>query len=108
MTLHDPGADQTLGQVSAEAVIVTAIDAYNPGAALAFLQLFNRPSADVTLGTTVPDFVVPIPDAGGRDTVYPGGLRFADALTYAVTGSPGGNDAPASPVVLSFGFAWRS
>ena len=64
-----------------------------------FVQIFNKESADVTLGTTVPDLVFRIPaganygkDAQGFPIKYcPVGLTVACTSTRTGSGSPASN-----------------
>lgn len=46
------------------ATLLTAL-VYNTTAAVAYLQVFYKAAASVTLGTTVPDAVIPIPANSG-------------------------------------------
>ena len=65
-------------------------------AAASFFKIFN--TASVTLGTTVPDWVIMIPASVSRTMVIPSGLTFGTALTYAATtaGGTAGSTAPTS------------
>lgn len=100
--VFNPSADEEPVEVKnrGEARLV-AMDAYNPGADMAYLQLFGKPEANVTLGTTVPDWVFPIPPGGGRDMVFPHPPVFAAGLTYAVTATANGAGAPSAACQVS-------
>lgn len=111
MIHHNPAAAETVVSLSRETQVLAAVDAYNPGSAVAFLQIFAAPAADVELGSTPPTWQMPIPDEGGRDIVFPmataGGrpvMLFEGGLSYAVTGTAGGADAPAAAVSLSIAY----
>ncbi|HEX9059157.1 MAG TPA: hypothetical protein VF941_03165 [Clostridia bacterium] len=76
---------------------------FNPNTATSFIQIFNKTSANVTLGTTVPDLVIPIPGvasasatgaAANNELVH--GIKFSTALTVAITTTAGGLTAPSS------------
>lgn len=111
MIHHNPAAAATVVPLSSESQVLAAVDAWNPGAAPAFLQIFAAPAGEVELGTTTPSWQMPIPAQGGRDPVFPmataGGrpvMEFEGGLSYAVTGSAGGADAPAAAVALSIAY----
>lgn len=84
---------------------VTWIDAYNPNASAAFIQLFNAATAAaVTLGTTPPTMSIGLaasvnnPIVLGTDgAAFPLGIQVAATTTY------NGSSAPGSAVVANFG-----
>ena len=67
-----------------------------------FLQIFNVASGSVTLGTTLPDVIVPVPAGETGRTMHGraefqgihGGLDMATAISYAVTTTATGSTAP--------------
>lgn len=65
-------------------------------AAASFFKIFN--TASVTLGTTVPDWVIMVPASVSRTMVIPSGVTFGTALTYAATtaGGTSGSTVPTS------------
>ncbi len=71
----------------------------NPTGAVAYLQIFNKRAADVTLGTTTPNYVQPI-SPGDNDPVT-GGLLMTDALSIACTTTPTGAAAAVCFVSLA-------
>lgn len=69
ITYKKPFSAQVAGTVTnvvtgSNLTMLTVI-AYNTTAAVAYLQIFYKAAASVTLGTTVPDAVIPIPASGG-------------------------------------------
>lgn len=72
---------------------------FNPSAATAYVQLFDK--ATPTVGTDTPVLSLGVP-AGGRISgdAY---TAFYNAITAAATTTPGGNTAPATPLVANFG-----
>lgn len=44
---------------------VTGWHIVNTTAAIAYVQVFNALAANVTVGTTTPDYVIPVPASGG-------------------------------------------
>src|SRR5262252_8207570 len=73
--------------VTNAAVRVYAIQCAMPSTSTttAYLQLFNTSSATVTLGTTAPEFQVILTSQASRPILFPTGLPFATALSYAAT-----------------------
>ncbi len=76
----------------------------NAVAAAVYLQIFDTPAANVTLGTTPPKLSYPIPTSGYWEEHYAGEERpaFATAITVAVTTTPTGATAPATGAVCNF------
>jgi len=102
-TYHNPAADESLVLVATGDRNVFAIDAYNgQGATDAYLQMFDAAAvASVTLGTTEPRWVLPVPATGGNAPVYHQPLPFDSGIVVAVTSTPDGAGAPGAPIVLS-------
>lgn len=46
-------------------VVIRSLVLVNTTAALAYVQIFKKPAAGVTLGTTTPDLVIPLLASGG-------------------------------------------
>ena len=69
-----------------------------------YIQFFDAASADVTVGTTTPKFVLPLPPVGGID----GGLmcprEFRTAVTIAATSTATGSGSPAANALVSFDY----
>jgi|SRR5215213_2807254 len=113
--LEQPGqsySNTSAGNTKVEAVVSVAayrqtrifnLVAFNPDAsATSYVQFFDARSANVTLGTTVPKFVLPLPPTGGVQTGLEVPYGFAVAVTYAVTSTASGSSSPASNAVISF------
>lgn len=82
---------------------------YNPNTAVTFIQVFNKASASVTLGTTAPDFVIALPgiasasatgSAANWESVH--GIAMGTGITVAATTTASGSTAPANAVVATF------
>lgn len=74
----------------------------NTTAALAYLQIFNKAAANVTLGTDTPDWVIPLA-ANGSAIVPPIGTliaRHGVAITIAGTTTRTGSTGAAVDVLL--------
>lgn len=72
----------------------------NQTGAEAFVQVFNKAVGDVTVGTTVPDWFLPLPASGGAAVGLPKGIPMSVALTIACTTTKGGNADAACDVTF--------
>lgn len=101
-TYHNPELDETPALVADVARTIRSLDAYNPGSATAYLQIFDASdSDDVVPGTTEPRWVLPVPAGGGNAPTYPTPLGFDYGIVVAATSTPDGAGAPASALTLS-------
>lgn len=64
----------------------------NSSAAIRSVKFWNTAQGSVTLGTTAALFEVDIPAGGRAEFTLEGGIAFATAITYAVTGAKGLTD----------------
>jgi hypothetical protein len=89
---------KTKSAIKAASAVVYAIEVDNSlnAAEAEYLKLYNAAEGDVTVGTTVPDFVLYIPAAAVFNLVIPAGLVFGTALTIAAS-TTGGTIATADP-----------
>jgi hypothetical protein len=68
---------------------------YNPNAAAVFVQFYNTAFGSVTVGTTNPLFMLTIPAASAANLMFPHGVAFGTAMSWAaVMTTAGGNTAP--------------
>jgi hypothetical protein len=77
----------------------------NPNAAVSYVQVFNKLTANVTVGTTTPDFVIGIAASGFASFSIPQGIDLSIGLVIAATTTIGGSTAPATqalPVALFY------
>jgi hypothetical protein len=76
----------------------------NTTAAIAYVQVFDASAASVTVGSTVPDIVIPLPGNGttgaGATLVISNGLAFSTAITIACTTTRGGSVGAAVDCVI--------
>ena len=73
------------------------LDMGNPGASISYLQVFNRPAASVTLGTTAPLLSFLIPATGGRVVPLAApAILGGSGFSIAVTGGRSDATAPAA------------
>ena len=85
-----------------------AFDFLNSGASVAYIQIFDAVAANVTLGTTVPKLVKPVPAGySSWQESYSVGtqIAFTNGITVAATTTPTGNTAPATGINANFNYA---
>ena len=108
MSFFTQSLTSTKAQVKGSAGTVYGITAVNNGSALAYIQVFNKLSANVTVGTTAPDYVVPVPapssgtaGAGLREE-YALGLAFGTGITVACTTTRTGSTSATCDVNVNY------
>lgn len=67
---------------------ISSIMAFNASAAAAFIQWFDRPCADVTVGTTRPSWVTPVLANNWTPQSFPVPLGFATPICVVSTTTP--------------------
>lgn len=82
---------------------------YNPNTATTFIQVFNKASASVTLGTTAPDYVIALPgvasasatgSAANMEMVM--GIAMSTGISVAATTTATGSTAPTNTLSATF------
>ena len=87
---------------SASAHTLTGYSFDNTGNnASTYIQFFDVAAGSVTLGTTVPKFVVAVPAGGYVDDPQMSGVTFSTAVTVAATTTRTGSTPPASGVAAT-------
>lgn len=96
----------TKAQVKATAGNVYGWNIVNNTAALAYCQVFNLASASVTVGTTVPDYVIAIPGnsttGAGNSVALDLGISHSTGITVACTTTRGGLTGAACDVLFFY------
>lgn len=67
----------------------------NPNSSFAYIQFFDLTTA-VTLGTTVPKWVMPLPVTSAANVFIKEGINHANGIKLACTTTPTGNTPPSS------------
>ena len=100
-TFYSASVTGTKAEVSAVPVDIGAYHILNNAAAISYVQVFYKLAADVTVGTTVADVVIPLPASGGATLNFEGkGWRTRGPLTLAVTTTRTGSSTATADVVL--------
>lgn len=100
----DSDADNTAQSIKASAGNLYKLNVYNPNTAYAYVQIFDVATGSVTVGTTVPDYVVPVPALGSATEDFAVPLGFSTAITYAATTTATGSGDPTTGLTLSAAF----
>lgn len=107
----DSAATATVSLGASRPLRLTGIEASNVNSSDVFLQLFDLPVSEVTLGTTKPKMAYLIPKGDGTNRgaltaalLVP--IAFGRALSYACTTTPTGSVAPGTAINLNL--AWRA
>lgn len=87
--------------IKAAAGKVVGGEFYNPGAAVAYVQLFDKALGGVVVGTDTPALSIAVP-AGGRAPMPMGSVGFNTAITAAATAGPTNAVAPGTALVANF------
>ena len=96
--IQDTDLTKTKVSVKASSAVVYVIEvdnSLNAGEA-EYLKFYNVADGGVTVGTTVPDFVLYIPAAAVFSVAIPAGLTFDTALTM-IAATTGGTVCTADP-----------
>lgn len=102
----DATADETVVNIKATEGDIYFLEATNANATDIYVQFFDAAAANVTLGTTVPDFVLFVPAGDGTNdgaiiqNFYNSPVHFENAITYAVTTTATGSTGPTSDGIL--------
>lgn len=94
--------------VAAGSVMLFNILAYNSGAAVSYLQFFDALAANVTVGTTVPKFSIPLPITGGYDAELQLPEGFRTGIVIACTATATGAGAPGAGALVKLTYAGGS
>jgi len=73
----------------------------NPNGSVAYVQVFDLLTADVTVGSTTPTYTLSVPPSGGLDGVFPLGIMHRYGLVIAATTTATGSTALGSALVVS-------
>jgi hypothetical protein len=90
----------TVRKVRTGRTALTGWSVLNPNTTAAYIQLFDT-AGPVTLGTTVPDFVICLPASSGANVLDGTGILFENGLQLAATTAATNNTAPSTGLDIS-------
>ncbi len=77
---------------------------FNADTNIAYIQFFDAVTADVTIGSTTPYFVLPLPAAGGIDSQLNCPKAFRHGIIFAATSTSTGSSAPGANCIVQFDY----
>ncbi len=77
---------------------------FNPDTNIAYVQFFDALTAGVTVGSTTPYFVLPLPAAGGIDSQLVLPKAFHTGIVFAATTTSTGSSAPGANCLVQFDY----
>ena len=89
--------------VKASSAVIYSIDVDNTAnAAITYVKLWDVASGGVTVGTTAPSLIIPVPVSTRVPMIFPAGITFATAVTVATVTAAGtaGTTGPTSDVIV--------
>lgn len=75
---------------------------YNPNSSAVYIQVWDVASASVTVGTTAPTYVIPLPATAAANVEFSNGINHATAITVAATTTATGSTAPGTALTGFF------
>lgn len=110
VTSDRPTQNATKFQVVSGESYLYDVTVENPNTSVVYLQIFYQPSSGVTVGTTTPDMVLPIPP--GSSSSNPGilcehfqRLLCNTGITIAITTTRSGSTSPSSNCACTLNYA---
>lgn len=77
---------------------------FNPDSSIAYIQFFDALTANVTVGSTAPYFVLPLPAGGGIDSQLICPRVFRTGIVFAATSTSTGSSAPGADCIVQFDY----
>jgi hypothetical protein len=106
VTFEDPALSNTAVDISTNGVMILGVQAYNPNAVVAYIQIFNMIEDLVILGLTTPVKTIPIPASGYAAIDFPYGLELPEkGLCFAATTEPRNAVALTNPIFASIDYS---
>lgn len=101
----DSDVDNTAQSLKATPGVLYGLNIINGGATLnsapSYLQLFDDVTGNITVGTSTPNYIIPVPANGYEAIQFPTPLDFGTAISYALTTTPTGSTDPTNGGTLS-------
>ncbi|MHB8816139.1 MAG: hypothetical protein ACYDAE_23145 [Steroidobacteraceae bacterium] len=95
----------TVVQVKGSAGELGGYIVYNPNASVAYVQVFDAATTGaVTLGTTRPDIVIPVPPTSGANLEFANGVNFTSGIQIAATTTDSGSTAPGTGLTVTMAY----
>jgi hypothetical protein len=92
-----------LGVTTDANVLISAISITNLAAAITYLHIFDAQVGDVTVGTTVPDWVICIPASANVTIGFPDPVKHTAGLTLSSNTTAGGDTGATTFITVTYG-----
>lgn len=105
---QDTDSVGTVVAVSASAATIYQIEIDNTAnAAATYVKMWDLGTGSVTLGTTAPSLIIPVPASSRITLTFTSGLAFATAVSLAsvTAGGTAGTTSPTSDVIVRIVYA---
>lgn len=99
----DTSAANAAVAVKASSAVLYELELDNTAnGAASYFKICNLAAGSVSVGTTVPDWVIMVPASVSRTIVMPSGITFGTALSYFATtaGGTAGSTSPSSAFAI--------
>ena len=96
--------DETKDTVTVGETYLANIVVSNRDTAEVSIQLFDKLAANVTVGTTVPDWIVTVPASSVSNILMTLPILFGTGIVAACATTPTGNSAPGTAAVVNLAF----
>lgn len=99
----DTSAANSAVAVKASSAVLYELELDNTAnGAASYFKICNLAGGSVSVGTTVPDWVIMVPASVSRTIVMPSGVTFGTALSYFATtaGGTAGSTSPSSAFAI--------
>ena len=91
----------TKAVVKASAATLSGLSIGNPNGSIGYVQVFNKLTAGVTVGTTAPDLVFTLPASGTLNLSFPTGIEFDTGIVVAATTTVSGATGVSTGLVVA-------
>ena len=101
LVVRDADVDNSAQEAKDSSGRVYGWHVQNPNSSDAWFQLYDADADDVTVGTTTPKLSLLVPANGAVEAVFPVGVEFETAITYAATTTAAGGTDPTTGLVAN-------
>lgn len=99
------GLTNTKVVVKASAGVLGGYAIFNPNTAVMYVQVWDALTASVTVGTTSPTYVLPVPAMSTANVEWTVGVHHGTGIIVAATAGPANNTAPTNALVATILYA---
>jgi hypothetical protein len=71
---------------------------YNPNASVTYIQVFDVATGSITVGSTTPTYVIPLPATSGANVEFANGIKHSTEINVAATTTATNSTAPSTAI----------